>query len=300
MLQHLPQAAEGKTGWPWTAETNPNVYASRTDWPRLTVVTPSYNHGEFIEETIRSVLLQNYPSLEYLVIDGGSSDSTVEIIQRYARWITYWTSEKDHGQANAINKGFARATGDILAWLNSDDIYYENAFSNMMSAVVASPDGVAYVGSCDKVDLTGRVLSTVTPRNLNAAGIADWCRTGFFYQPACFFRRSAFEASGGLNEIYHNALDIDLWMKLAERGSFTTVDAAVAHAKIHPDMKTLKHIPLRDAETAAVAITHGYPEAAVFRFNSYARYYAINHASERFLLNALARRLWSRIKGIVS
>jgi glycosyltransferase involved in cell wall biosynthesis len=300
LLHSLPTPITRKTGWPWTIETDPEVYGSRPDWPRLTIVTPSYNQGEFIEETIRSVLLQNYPDLEYFIMDGGSSDATVEIIKKYAPWITYWVSEKDGGQGNAINTGFSQATGDILAWLNSDDTYYANALRNIMTEVIQSPNHVAYVGSCDKVDPAGLILATVIPRNLNAADIADWSRSGFFYQPSCFFRRSTFEECGGMNESYQNALDIDLWMKLIARGTFKRVDATVAHAKIHPDMKTLKHVPLRDAETAAVAIAHGYPQAAVNRITSYARYYAMNQASERFLLKALSRRLWSRFKGLFS
>src|ERR1700738_1526878 len=110
------------TGWPWTTET-PRLPAVRPDgsrWPRITIVTPSFNQGQFIEETIRSVLLQGYPNLEYIIIDGGSTDNTVEIIKKYEPWIACWVSEKDRGQSDALNKGFARATGQILAWLCSD------------------------------------------------------------------------------------------------------------------------------------------------------------------------------------
>jgi glycosyltransferase involved in cell wall biosynthesis len=130
-LAELPPPPSGKTGWPWTLETPP-LPAARPDgsaWPRVSIVTPSYNQGQFIEETIRSVLLQGYPDIEYFVIDGASSDQSVEVIRKYGRWLTYWTSEKDRGQAHAINKGFARATGQIGAYLNSDDYYCPTAFN---------------------------------------------------------------------------------------------------------------------------------------------------------------------------
>jgi glycosyltransferase involved in cell wall biosynthesis len=124
-LADLPPPPPGKTGWPWTVETPP-LPPNRPDgspWPRISIVTPSYNQGQFIEETIRSVLLQGYPDLEYMIIDGGSTDQSVEIIKKYGPWLTYWVSEKDRGQAHAINKGFAKATGQIGGYLNSDDFY---------------------------------------------------------------------------------------------------------------------------------------------------------------------------------
>ena len=104
-------------------------------WPKISIVTPSYNQGEFLEETIRAVLLQNYPNLEYFIMDGGSTDNSVEIIKTYKPWLTYWVSEKDKGQADAINKGFERVTGDILAWLNSDDTYEPDILKDMEKAV---------------------------------------------------------------------------------------------------------------------------------------------------------------------
>jgi glycosyltransferase involved in cell wall biosynthesis len=105
-----------------------------SEWPMISIVTPNYNYGQFIEETIRSVLLQGYPNLEYIVIDGGSTDDSVEIIKKYEPWLTYWVSEKDKGQANAINKGFQRASGEILAYINSDDYYLPNAFTRVARA----------------------------------------------------------------------------------------------------------------------------------------------------------------------
>lgn len=132
-LSELPPPPAGKTGWPWTVASK-RLASGRdngTVWPRISVVTPSYNQGQFIEETIRSVLLQGYPDLEYMVIDGGSTDGSVEIIKKYSRWLTYWCSEKDRGQAHAINKGLEQATGQIGAYLNSDDCYLPGALAHV-------------------------------------------------------------------------------------------------------------------------------------------------------------------------
>ena len=111
----------GQEGWPWTEACSEDLYAERQEWPSISVVIPSYNQGAFIEKTIRSVLMQNYPSLELIVIDGGSTDNSVKIIQKYTDFFNHWVSEKDRGQADAINKGLSWATGEILYWINSDD-----------------------------------------------------------------------------------------------------------------------------------------------------------------------------------
>src|SRR5262245_43472888 len=124
-LAELPPPPSAKTGWPWTEESRRLSNRTTEDraWPRISVVTPSFNQGKFIEETIRSILLQGYPNLEYIVIDGGSTDNSLEVIKRYSPWLSYWVSEKDRWQSHAINKGMSHATGDIVAWLNSDDLY---------------------------------------------------------------------------------------------------------------------------------------------------------------------------------
>ena len=130
-LRELPPPPPGKTGWPWTEETQPipDTMPDGGEWPKISIVTPNYNYGQFIEETIRSVLLQGYPNLEYIVIDGGSTDDSVEIIKKYEPWLSYWVSEKDKGQSNAINKGLKMCTGQIAAYINSDDYYLIGAFN---------------------------------------------------------------------------------------------------------------------------------------------------------------------------
>lgn len=129
-IEDFPLAPSGKSGWPWTDVALSIVPPNGVEYPKITLVTPSFNQGEFIEETIRSVLLQNYPNLEYIIIDGGSTDDTVAIIKKYEKYISYWISEKDKGQSEAINKGLKIATGEIFNWLNSDDYYAPGTLKN--------------------------------------------------------------------------------------------------------------------------------------------------------------------------
>jgi glycosyltransferase involved in cell wall biosynthesis len=132
LLEKLPPPPPGRTGWPWTEATSPDSYAAPPasgQWPKLSIVCPSFRQGRFIEETIRSVLLQNYPSLEFIVIDGGSNDETVPVLKKYSPWLTHWESEPDRGQSHALNKGFTRATGELFGWINSDDFYLPGAFA---------------------------------------------------------------------------------------------------------------------------------------------------------------------------
>lgn len=128
-LSQLPSPQTDRVGWPWTMESPrlPPTMPDGRPWPRISIVTPSFNQGEFIEETIRSILLQGYPNLEYIIMDGGSTDGSVEIIRKYEPWLSFWESGSDRGQAHAINKGIERATGEWLNWINSDDILMQSA-----------------------------------------------------------------------------------------------------------------------------------------------------------------------------
>jgi glycosyltransferase involved in cell wall biosynthesis len=125
-LMRLPISPPGKTGWPWT---NNEAFepSSSQNYPKISIVTPTFRHGHYLEETIRSVLAQGYPNLEYVVIDGGSKDETIEILKKYSNHIHYWVSEPDRGHAHALNKGFAQTTGEILAWINAGDFYFPQA-----------------------------------------------------------------------------------------------------------------------------------------------------------------------------
>src|SRR5713101_5148149 len=184
-------------------------------FPRISVVTPSFNQGPYLERTICSVLDQNYPNLEYLIIDGGSTDESVEIIKRYERHLTYWVSEPDSGQSNAINNGLARTTGTILAWLNSDDFYLPGAFQTIAEAAVAHPESGAFVGEGQTVDTSGTVVNSVKPPPaIVLETLFNWMSGGDFVQPSCFFRDSAWRATGPLDESIHIAFDVDFWIRM--------------------------------------------------------------------------------------
>jgi glycosyltransferase involved in cell wall biosynthesis len=185
--------------------------------PLVSIVTPSYNQARFIEQTIRSVLAQDYPRLEYLIVDGGSTDGSVEIIRRYAQEnperIPWWVSERDAGQTDAINKGFARARGDILAWLNSDDTYYPQAVSEAAAFLQAHPGAGMVYGDADLVDERGGVLGRFPAAQTDYRRL----RQGYVHIPqqAAFFRASLWRRVGPLDPTFYFAMDYDLWVRLS-------------------------------------------------------------------------------------
>lgn len=220
-----------------------------TAWPRMTVVTPSYQQGNFIEETIRSVLLQGYPNLEYFVIDGGSTDETVEIIRKYEPWLAGWVSEKDRGQSHAINKGFARATGNALAWLNSDDIYLPGAMFEAVRGLERTNFTAPVHGHCLRTEGDIRTDEIWPARYLGRQElIRFWQRqhqlprpdSWFISQPAVFFPKELLERTGGLDENLEIAMDYDLWIRMSAFGDFVAVPGSLARFRVHPTSKSVK------------------------------------------------------------
>lgn len=201
----------------------------------VSIITPSYNQAAFLEQTIRSVLEQNYPSIEYWVVDGGSSDGSVEIIRRYAGRLAGWVSEPDRGQADAVNKGFARATGEYIAWLNSDDLYYPGALSEAVRALETTPQAPFVFSDVESIDEAGRAFNRM---RYGDWGLADLMRFQIIGQPGVFMRRSALLETGFLDTSYHYILDHHLWLRLAALGRPRYVPGALwAAARAHPGAK---------------------------------------------------------------
>lgn len=209
--------------------------AHRDSLPVVTVVTPSYNHGRFIRDTIESVLTQDYPSVEYLIVDGGSTDETVSILREYSGRL-WWTSERDSGQASAVNKGWRRGRGEILGWLNSDDVYLPGAVGVAVDFLTRHPEIDAVYGEGYHTDEAGRVLEPYPTEPFALSRLKTRC---IICQPTVFLRRRVVEQVGYLNESLQLSLDYDLWIRIGMSARFGYVPHTLAATRLHPATKTL-------------------------------------------------------------
>lgn len=238
-LVELPIPPEGKTGWPWTEETPqiPDTMPDGQPWPKVSIVTPSYNQGQFLEETIRSILLQGYPNLEYCIMDGGSTDESREIIQKYESWIDFWVSEPDKGQTDALNKGFKRTTGDIAAWLNSDDVYTKGSMIKAVDQLMRHPDVVMVYGECQYIDEFGKPIfrPTYRPKKCDYSRLLEGC---FIAQPSVYFKKKALEQVGYINASLQYSFDYDLWLSIARSFKIQYVKSTLSKFRIHSHSKT--------------------------------------------------------------
>lgn len=200
----------------------------------VTIVTPSFNQSAFLEKTICSVLEQDYPELEYFVVDGGSTDGSLAIIKKYADRLAWWASERDSGQAEAINKGLARAHGEIVAWLNSDDVYQPGAIAAAVQALETFPEAGMVYGNMLAIDENDRVTNVMRYRQLSLEDLLCFQIIG---QPAVFIRRSALEKTDGLDPDFHFMLDHKLWIRIAELDPIVHVDQVWASARYHSGAK---------------------------------------------------------------
>lgn len=192
-------------------------------YPRITVVTPSFNQAPYIEQTLCSVLDQGYPNLEYIVIDGGSTDGSADIIRRYADRLTYWVSEPDQGQTHAINKGMARATGELRAYLNSDDLYVPGALELVAEAYSKHPGADLFYGDCRVIDEEGQNIGGRRASISRFEEILDlwgvWWQTRNFVQPEVFWTRRIAEKIGPLRDELHFVMDYDYWTRMLRVGA---------------------------------------------------------------------------------
>lgn len=244
--------------------TGPSLDPAR---PLVTVVTPSLNQGRFIRETIESVLGQGYDAIEYLVMDGGSSDGTIDILKDYGNRLT-WVSEPDRGQASAINKGWRGAQGAIIAYLNSDDTYLPGAVERAVSALGSSPEAGAVYGEGYHVDEAGRVLDRYPTEPFNFDRLAETC---FICQPTVFLRREVVERVGYLDERLQYCMDYDLWIRVGRVATFVQVSDFLATTRLHADTKTLGRRAQAHAEILRTVRQH-------FRYVPPSWVYAYAHA----------------------
>jgi len=225
-------------------------------YPKISIVTPSFNQAQFLERTILSVLNQNYPDLEYLIIDGGSTDGSVEIIKKYERWLAYWVSERDAGQSDALNKGFARATGELVGWQNSDDIYLPDACREAADALRRSPDVDIVFGNRLDIDASDQVTGETrfTPFSV----------TGYWYDgmslstQSTFWRRSLFAKVGMIDPSYDLAMDYEFFLRAALQGArFKHVRRYWGASRRHDLSKEAMRLPAWRPEQDRMDQTYG-------------------------------------------
>jgi glycosyltransferase involved in cell wall biosynthesis len=222
-------------------------------YPKISIVTPSYNQGDFIEETILSVLEQNYPNLEYLIMDGGSTDQSVEIIKKYEKYLTYWVSEKDRGMYEAIQKGFAKTNGDIMAWLNSDDKYHPKAFSVVQEILAQFPEVNWLTGSPTLWDEAGRCVY-IDKMPLWSKYNFYLGRVAWIQQESTFWRRSLWQQAGGsMNTTFRLAGDFELWMRFFRYDSIYVVNALIGgFRRRKSNQLTIEHLAEYKAEADTI------------------------------------------------
>ena len=231
-------------------------------YPKITIVTPSYNQGAFIEKTIHSVLDQSYPNLEYIIIDGGSTDNSISIIKKYEKHLSYWVSEVDKGQSHAINKGLNRASGDLLGWLNSDDYYVGGALHKLAKAYKEDTSvGVVY-GRGLIQDEKGRKVYEPVLTEVTVQSLCEWCYSNDFMQPSTLFTKEAWAECGPLDEEIHIAMDVDFWLKVRKKYKFKMVDAMLSCSLSHEGAKTTALRNQMFVDTALVVSKHGGEVAA--------------------------------------
>ena len=248
--------------------------------PLVSIITPSYNQGGFIEETIKSVLSQDYPEIEYIVIDGGSIDNTIEILKKYGKKIK-WVSEKDRGQSDAINKGFRMARGDIFAWLNSDDIYLNNAVSKAVAFLNANSDVDMLYGKAMFCNEGSKIIGEYNPPE-----VFDYkmlAVSNSICQPSTFFKRDAFFAVGGIDLTLHHLMDHDLWMKMTKRFKVAYLPDFLSIYRLHAESKSISDIHglKRNKESINIRMIH-YGWAPINHVYAYC-YYCVKNRLPSYL-----------------
>jgi len=224
-----------KTKWPYQDTVDPNIYKNNINWPKISIVTPCYNQGQFIEETILSILNQNYPNLEYIIIDGGSSDQTVSIIKKYEQQLNYWVSEKDDGQADAISKGLEVCTGSIFNWINSDDLLAKDALFNVANEYIKNSDLKVIAGGCCAFDVGLPENYIYNKQDLTFDGLIS--EKSNFQQPSQWLNIKKHDIQ--INKKLHYSFDWELILNLNIKPSeICYTNALLSYFRLHPLAKT--------------------------------------------------------------
>lgn len=225
-------------------------------WPRISIVTPSFNQSRYLPETIESILGQGYPNLEYVIIDGGSTDGSVEIIKRYESHLSYWVSEKDRGQSDAINKGFRRCTGDLFNWINSDDILFPGALHQIARIYAKDPTADLFVGASARADAEGRIWRVSYPACSAALSPKNWVLA--MGQQSIFISSKMYEKVGGVREDLHCIMDSELYYRIyAQGGRSARVPALLGMIRDHVESKGMSRADDWVEETANVYGQYG-------------------------------------------
>ncbi len=237
MLSDFPSINfQDRQGWPWNEEVLPSTYAN-IEWPKISIVTPSYNQGKFLEETIRSILLQNYPNLEYIIIDGGSTDESVDIIKKYEKKIQYWISEKDDGQSDALIKGFNKSTGEILNWINSDDILHPKALYHVAKAFMENQE-ISFVHGKNGIISKASQHIGFMPHPYDSLEIRYLYEMPYGQQ-SCFFKSVIYFKTGGINGKLRFSMDYDLYVRMHLLGvKSLQISNLIGSYREHVDTKT--------------------------------------------------------------
>jgi glycosyltransferase involved in cell wall biosynthesis len=237
LLSNVKSPENGKKGWPWTENLNGcHKFADDLkEWPKISIITPSFNQGQFIEETIRSVLLQNYPNVEYIVIDGGSTDNTVKILKKYEQYLT-WISEPDDGQTDAINKGLIISTGDIIAYLNSDDIYLPGTFFKIAQFLIKNTDVEMVYGNILHINKESEIFEYPKTQQVTLEKMFTF--NTYIPQPTVFLRRSLIEDIGIFDKQLQLAMDYDYWIRVIPNHKIIFLNEYLAAARIYPEAKS--------------------------------------------------------------
>jgi GT2 family glycosyltransferase len=249
-VSELPPPPPGQSGWPWTVEEAAAIPGTLSNPPRISIVTPSFNQAGFLELTLRSVLLQGYPDVELLVLDGGSTDGSVEIIKKYEPWLAYWHSQKDKGQSDAVNQGFRKATGQLIGWQNSDDLYDPGCFHAAASAMRQAPDVSVHYGRLVCIDGNGTVTRENRAGPFRLEDGIPWFELG---NQSLFFHCRIFEEGHFLDESYHHCMDAEFYWRLIIAGHRFRFDPGIGgRFRVHGGAKTARQQDVNAREALEV------------------------------------------------